>query len=346
MTRRRLAWVAAAMAATAAFVVAPRQRLKHLALPVWSDPSVPSTAPRMKIVDGPAVGATLEATLPSRVSAIVVRHDGVAFAGTFDRGVYRIDGEQAVPVGGLDGRERFVDAMIEHEGHVVVGTHRGAVLLSGDGERDGVLAAGEAVSSLAIVDGDLVLGTAHGLWVGGQRLDVRGSDGEPLRVTALATAAGRLWIGTSDGVYALPLPLRAETATWIPLVFGAPPASTNVVTALAPLDDGVIAGTDDGGLVRVGAGGAQAMPFVERGANDVNPGALARLGDGVFVGTEGAGLLRVGDDGSRAMRPRDWPRRRVSALSASGALWIGTEEGELWKIQANAASRIFWMSAS
>lgn len=345
MTRRRLALALATLAATVAFVVAPRQRLKHLALPVWTNPSVPSTAPRVRIVDGPAVGATLEATLPSRVSAILLRSDGGVFAGTFDAGVFRIDGDRAVAVGNLQGRQRFVDAMIEYRGWTVVGTHRGAVFLGGAGPV-GALADGEAVAALAIVDGDLVLGTAHGLWVGGVPFDARGSDGEPLRVTALAVAAGRLWVGTSDGVYSLPRPLRAEPAKWMPLVFGTPPATTNVVTALAPLDDGVLVGTDDGGLVRVAVDGVRALPFIERGANDVNPGALARFGDGIFVGTEGAGLVRVGALGAPAMRPRDWQRRRVSALSAGGALWIGTEEGEIWTIHANAASRIFWMSAS
>jgi ligand-binding sensor domain-containing protein len=318
-------------------------------LPVWSDPNIPSAAPRLTIGDGPAAHATLLSTLPSRVSAIVARTDGVLFLGTFDAGVYRFQpahDRAPVAVGELDGRERFVDALLEHEGRIAVGTHRGAVLLDGDGRRTGVVAAGEAIAALATVDGELVLGTAHGIWVGGKPLDARGPDGSGLRVTALAASAGRLWVGTAEGVYALERPLRPEVAAWYPLVFGTPPASTDVVTALVPLDDGVLAGTDDGGLARVSGEGVAALPFAERGANQVNPGALARLGDAIFVGTEGGGLLRVSDGGAAAMRPRDWSRVRVSAVAAGGELYIGTEEGELWTIHAKAASRIFWIKAS
>jgi ligand-binding sensor domain-containing protein len=295
---------------------------------------VPSTAARLAIADGPAVQASLLSTLPARVSAILERGDGVVFVGTFDAGVFRFDPARdraPVAVGGLQGRERFVDALAEHDGRIVVGTHRGAVLLAPDGTRAGVVAADEAVAALAVVDGELVLGTAHGLWAGTPPapLDARGPEGEPLRVTALAASDERLWIGTAEGVYALSTPLRAEVASWHPLVFGAPAASTNVVTALALLDDGVLAGTDDGGLVRVTIGGVQALPFGDARANDVNPG-----------------LVRFAPSGLVAARPRDWPRARVSAVAAGGRLYVGTEEGELWTIQLNAASRIFWMSAS
>jgi ligand-binding sensor domain-containing protein len=312
---------------------------------------VPSRAPRLPIADGPAVRAALLVTLPSRISAILARADGVVFVGTFDAGVFRFDPAHAgapVAVGALQGRERFVDALVEHDGRIVVGTHRGAVLLAPDGARLGVVATDEAVAALAVVDGELVLGTAHGLWAGTPPapLDARGPDGEPLRVTALAASSARVWIGTATGVYALSRPLHAEVARWYPLVFGVPPASTDVVTALVPLDDGVLAGTDDGGLARVTVEGVQALPFSDRRANDVNPGALARLGDGVFVGTEGAGLLRVAASGAVAARPRDWPRARVSAVAAGARLYVGTEEGELWTIQPEAASSIFWMSAS
>lgn len=359
MTRRRIALALSAAAAVTAFTMAPRQRMRHLAVPVWSDPSAPAPPPRLAIAEGPAVRASLLATLPSRVSAILADGEGVVFVGTFDAGVFRFDparDREPVAVGGLAGRERFVDALVEHEGRIVVGTHRGAVVLALDGERLGVVAAPETVSALAVVDGELVLGTAHGLWAGTPPapLEARTPEGGPLRVTALAAAGERLWIGTSDGLYALSRPLRAEVAAWYPLVFGAPPSSTDVVTALTSLDDGVLAGTDhgvlagtdDGGLARATAGGVEALRFSDARANDVNPGALARLGDTVFVGTEGAGLVAVAKAGTVAARPRDWPRARVSAVAAGARLYVGTEEGELWTIQPEAASRIFWMSAS
>jgi ligand-binding sensor domain-containing protein len=355
VSRRRRWTLALAAVGFAAVMAAPLSPLKHLAVPLIHDPSVAPTAARLTITDGEPSGATRAATLPGRISAILPRAGGIVFIGTFDAGLYRFDparDARPVPVGGLDGRERFVDALTEHEGHVVAGTHRGAVVLAPDGQRLGVVAAGEAVAALAVVDGHLVAATAHGLLRDGAPLGERGPSGETLRATALAATAARLWIGTPDGVYALPRPLgaTAPVARWHPLVFGTPPARTNVVTALAPFGDGVLAGTDDGGVVLVRDGGVAALPFADIPANDVNPGAMARTADAVFVGTEGAGLLRVDAALAAATRPRDLPATRISAVAvavvAGGAqLYAGTEEGELWRLAAPqplvAASRIF-----
>jgi hypothetical protein len=213
--------------------------------------------------------------------------------------------------------------------------------LSSDGTRLGILAAGQAVSSLATVDGELVLGTAHGVWRGrtDDLVGERGPDGETLRVTALAATHGKLWIGTPDGVYVGATPLGAAVAAWHPLVFGAPAASTNVVTALTPLADGVLAGSDDGGVVYVDERGVRAAPFADPAANDVNPGAVARAGALALVGTQGGGLVAVGR--ARAHRIG---RGRISAVTATPAtIWFGNDDGVVYAL---AASKIFWMSAS
>ncbi|MDB4967097.1 MAG: Vault protein inter-alpha-trypsin domain protein [Myxococcales bacterium] len=362
--RRRWTWprlLVLAVATVVGFVVTvPTARLRYLALPVLHDPSVPSAAVPRAIADAPPSGATLVTRLPSRVSAVLPRSDGSVFIGTFDEGLFRFDparGGAPVAVGGLEGRERFVDALVEHDGRVIAATHRGAVVVGGDGTRLGVLAPGEAISSLAVVDGALVAGSARGLWTGastvtgspvtGSPLGERGPTGEILRVTALAVTRARLYVGTPDGVYVLQRPLTAQVARWQPLVFGAPPAETNVVTALAPLGDGVVAGTDDGGLVLVRDDGVSALPLTEARANDVNPGAMAHFGGTIFVGTEGAGLLQLA--GSDVTRPSDWRRARISAVAAGARLFLGTEDGELWALPAAqplAASRIFWINAS
>ncbi|HEX8952604.1 MAG TPA: hypothetical protein VF945_12200, partial [Polyangia bacterium] len=131
----------------------------------------------------------------------------------------------------------------------------------------------------------------------------------------------------------------APAAAWHPLVFGSPGASSNVVTALAPFADGVLAGTDDGGTVFVGDRTVDARPFSERRANDVNPGALARVAGGVFVGTEGAGLIALDDTRTHARRLGGTAAARISAVHAGDAqLWFGSEEGALYTV---AASRIF-----
>lgn len=336
MSRWRLGALGLAATALLTLTLAPHQRLRHLALPTWSDPSTHAATAGHTIGDGAPVHPLELATLPARISAILPRPDGVLFIATFDAGVYRFDpacDRAPVEVGGLAGRERFVDALAEHQGRVIVGTHRGAVVLAPDGQRVGLFGEAEAVAALAVVDDALVLGTAHGLWAGAPPapLGILGPDGETLRVTALAAAGGRLFVGTADGVYVVSRPLAAQVARWIPLVFGAPAASTNVVTALAPLGDGVLAGTDDGGVVFVDATTVRALPLTSARANDVNPGAMARAGADVWLGSEGAGLLRVSAAGT-VTRPIDWRAANVSAVAAGARLFVGGEGGELWSL--------------
>ena len=349
MSRRRARIAFAAVVVGLAVTALPLKRLRYLAMPVVHDPSTSSSIPCMTVDDDEARAAE-RARVPGRVSALLPRADGSLLIGTFDHGLWRLDraaGSVPVEIGALDGRERFIDALAEWRGHVVAGTHRGAILLSADGARAGVLAAGQAVSSLAVTDGELLIGTAHGIWRGGgdagagdAPLGERGPDGETLRVTALAVARDRVFIGTPDGVYTIAAPPAAgAVAVWHPLVFGSPGASSNVVTALAPFGDGVLAGTDDGGTVFVSMSAIAARPFADARANDVNPGALARVAGGVFVGTEGAGLIAVDDARRHARRLGGTAGARISAVSAAASqLWFGSEEGALYTV---AASRIF-----
>ncbi|MGZ3408356.1 MAG: hypothetical protein ACXVAN_18025, partial [Polyangia bacterium] len=192
MSRRRLLLAAAGAICAVAVTALPTDRLRHLALPLVHDPSVRSTLPKLAIADGDQAPDGSDRPiermrLPGRISAILPRADGILFVGTFDSGLWRFDpARDRAPreVGSLAGRERFVDALTEWRGHVVAGTHRGAILLSPDGARAGAVAAGEAVSSLALVGDELVVGTAHGLWRGSDDAAAgeRGPDGEVLRV--------------------------------------------------------------------------------------------------------------------------------------------------------------------
>jgi ligand-binding sensor domain-containing protein len=330
-----------AVGGAALFVLAtalPTERLRHLAIPVVRNPSRPSTATARTIKDAPPLPTRLELRLPARISAILPRPDGVLFIGTFDEGLWRFDAARdrvPVEVGELHGRERFVDALCEHRGQIVAGTHRGALLLDGTGQRQGVVAAGEAVQALAVADGRLILGTTHGLWVDGAPLGERGPEGEVLRVTALAVGPKRLYIGTADGAYSLARPVHREIARWHPLVFGDSPSQTNVVTALAPFGDDVLAGTDDGGLVLVE--NAVAMPFTDARANVINAGAMAARGTSIFVGTEGGGLLRIDPD-MAITRPTHFPSTRISAIASSGRLYIGTDTGDVFSVAAAPSS--------
>jgi ligand-binding sensor domain-containing protein len=354
---------AVAAAAVAAFAVvlvaaaARDRRVRHLAVPVLADPSLPR-APGADLAERAGCEVREVARVPGRVTALLEEAgaggegrgeggSGVLWIGTFDEGLFRLAGGGLSAVEGLRGRERFVNALASHDGLVWAATQGGVAGFDG-GRRAVTLLAGEGATALARAGSALYAGAARGLFrlsagAGGEPVEAAGPGGEPLRVTALAASATRLWIGTASGAYSLPLatleaPLLARTARWHPLVFGSPPAETNVVTALASLADGALAGTDDGGVVRLGDGGAvSALRFADPRANEVNPGAaVAAPGGAVLAGTQGGGVLLVRPAGAAlaAERLQALARAEVSALRTDGArVLAGTAQGAVLEVR-------------
>jgi hypothetical protein len=247
-----------------------------------------------------------------------------------------------------------VNALAEHDGLVGAATQGGLLALDGDRRVMAVLG-GEAVTALARAGRALHAGTARGLFrisaaAGAEPLAASGPSGEPLRITALAVGATHLWIGTASGAYSLPLatldaPLLSRTARWHPLVFGEPPAATNVVTALVPLTDGAVAGTDDGGLVRLrDDGGVAAVRFMDLRANEVNPGAAAALaGGGAALGTQGGGLLLATGRGGglSIVRAGGTARAEISAVAAGAErMMVGTATGVVSELRCLAGDAV------
>jgi ligand-binding sensor domain-containing protein len=356
--RARAVQLAAAAALLVALVVLAgaawreRERARHLAIPVLSDPSLPA-GPGAALGEAAGCTANEVAQAGARVTALVEDREGALWVGTFDAGLLRGTPPELTEVPGLRGRERFVNALAVHDGLVWAATQGGLLVLDAD-RRALTLLAGEGVSALARAGAALYAGTARGVFrvsaaAGAEPLDVTGPAGEPLRVTALAATATRLWVGTASGAYALSLasaggPLLSRTARWHPLVFGDPPAETNVVTALAPLDGGAVAGTDDGGVVRLEDGGAvSALRFDDRRANEVNPGAAAPSGSGALLGTQGGGVLRVtpAGRGLAAARLGAPGRAEVSALHAAGErLLVGAADGAVHEVRCGALAAL------
>jgi len=322
------------------------ERLRHLAIPVFSETAERDVAGGTTPEPVPGCAVQERTRVTGRVTAL---HEagGALFIGTFDAGVVVAtpDGRSALD---LEGRERFVNALVEDGGGMWVGTQRGAVLFR-DGRRAAVAAPGAAVTSFARAGDALLAGTARGLvriLPGGrsQPLALEGDDPTP-RVNALAASRSTLWIGTPAGALAVPLAPDGDLvgpARRIPLVFGAPPARTNVVTALAPLGDGALAGTDDGGLVRLGAAGTvAALRLAATRDNDVNPGAMLADGEHVLAGTQGGGLLAVEVTGgaSTVRRPDVTAALAISAVARGAHGWLaGTSDGRVLELRCPHAA--------
>jgi hypothetical protein len=322
-----------------------RARARHLAVPVLEDPSLPPQAPPIEPEARAGCTAVEVARAPSRVTALLPASDGALWVGTFDAGLLRgAPGEEPLGVA-LDGAERFVNALAEHDGLVWAATQRG-LLAFDEGRRVAAVLEDGGVTSLARAGGALWAGTARGVFragvEGAEPARAVGPSGEPLRVNALAAGRADLWIGTPAGAYSIPLatlaaPLLTRAARWHPLVFGSPPAETNVVTALAALGEGAVAGTDDGGLVllrRVGE--ASAARLADPRANEVNPGAAAAAPSGALLGTQGGGLLAVSlhGDALAVARPAGLEAEAISAVWASGdAVLAGTADGRVLRVE-------------
>ncbi len=335
-----------AMGGGAALVVADGERVRHLAVPILSEVAERDASGGATPVPLPGCALVERARVDGRVTAL---HEagGALFIGTFDAGVVVAtpDGRSALD---LEGRERFVNALVEDGGGMWVGTQRGAVLFR-DGRRIAIAAPGVAVTSFARAGDTLLAGTARGLvrlLPGGRSepLALEGEEPTP-RVNALAVARSTLWIGTSAGALAVPLAPDgglAGPARRIPLVFGAPPARTNVVTALAPLGDGALAGTDDGGLVRLGpAGAVAALRLAAARDNDVNPGAMLADGEHVLAGTQRGGLLavEVEREAFAVFRPDVTASLAISAVARGTHGWLaGTSDGRVLELQCPHAA--------
>jgi hypothetical protein len=330
--------LAAAAMATATFVLAEGTRARHLAVPVLAATRTVRGAGEPLAPDGPPCAVRTLAELDGRVTAIARDIGGTLYVGTFDRGLYRVaPGEATARAGQLVGRELFIDTLFLRGSGVLVGTHGGLVRLDARGRRAATHLPRAAVSALVELRGRVIAATSGGLLDvdSGELLTLVGPAGETPHPSAAAVARGRLWLGTPEGVYSLALAQLERcggvlAVAWHPLVFGAPGADSNVVTALVPTADGVLAATDDSGVVLLRpADVPRGRRFELARANDINPGAAAIVGTGAALGTAGAGILLPQPDG-RYGRPHRWPAADVSAVHAVGDdLLIGTDDGRV-----------------
>jgi ligand-binding sensor domain-containing protein len=220
-----------------------------------------------------------------------------------------------------------VNALLEAGGALHIASLRGAFRF--DGSSITAVEGSGAAFSLAQIRGGVAIGYGEGVLLPEGKLlsAFHGLPGN--QATALAAAAGGLLVGTPSGLgFVSDLKVRWRVAS------GEGKLPHPWVTAILPLQDGVLLGTYGGGLTRrVGSMSDQGewKPFPETAGLKINTGCLviAKSNGRIYAGTDGTGLFRLSLDGSRFERLKlSLPSKRITALlERDGLLYIGTDEG-------------------
>ncbi len=218
-----------------------------------------------------------------------------------------------------------VNGLLDAGGALHVASLRGAFRF--DGARIDPVEGSGAAFSLAQTLGGVAIGLGEGVLLPERKLlsAFHGLPGN--QATALASIGTGLLVGTPSGLgYVEDLKVRWRVAS------GEGKLPHPWITAILPVEDGVLIGTYGGGLTRrVGAmyDPGEWRPFNETEGLKINTGCLVSANGRVYAGTDGAGLYRLSMDGTRFERLKlSLPSPRVTALfEKDGFLYIGTDEG-------------------
>lgn len=225
-----------------------------------------------------------------------------------------------------------VNGLLDAGGALHVASLRGAFRF--DGARIEPVEGSGAAFSLARTPGGVAIGFGEGVLLPERKLlsAFHGLPGN--QATALASVGTGLLVGTPSGLgYVEDLKVRWRVAS------GEGRLPHPWVTAILPVDDGVLIGTYGGGLARrVGAMSdpGEWRPFSETQGLKINTGCLVSANGRVYAGTDGTGLYRLSMDGTRFERLKlSLPSPRVTALFVKdGFLYIGTDEGlTRWSVE-------------
>ncbi len=225
-----------------------------------------------------------------------------------------------------------VNGLLDAGGALHVASLRGAFRF--DGARVMRVEGSGAAFSLAQTRGGVAIGFGEGVLLPERKLlsAFHGLPGN--QATALASVGMGLLVGTPSGLgYVEDLKVRWRVAS------GEGRLPHPWVTAILPVEDGVLIGTYGGGLTRrVGAMSDPGdwRPFAETQGLKINTGCLVSASGRVYAGTDGTGLYRLSMDGTRFERLKlSLPSPRVTALFVKdGFLYIGTDEGlTRWSVE-------------
>jgi Ca-activated chloride channel family protein len=255
---------------------------------------------------------------PGNVSALAT-FEGRLIVATFDDGVFSVDAR-----GGrheLRGAPRFVNTLLAEPGRLFMGSTEGLFELSGGELKPRALPrSARHVNGLTRGrDGTLWLATSGGL-IGLSGGDWRHVEGLPSRIVyAVAESAdGALWAGTAAGLARI----TASGIVSFSVDDGALPHRW--VTALLAEDGGVLVGTYQGGITRVGPRGAE--PLAATRSLWLNPHGITRVAGHLYAASMGGGLVTI--DAAGETSAVALPSADVTAVQAfAGALWVGTRDG-------------------
>ena len=286
------------------------ERAQRVPLPVLREPK----AHRPTVPAEPMTAQVLERIeLPGDVVALATHGDAL-YAGTFDRGAFRIENGKLVA---LPIDSRVNDLAVAGDDTVYAATNGGAFA---DARR---LSSG-AFTAVTIWNGRAAFASPHGISIVeganfhtlGPAQGIRGD-----MPSSLADCGVFLCIGASDGVWLFDgsssthRQAPEEMVTAVARDDGGPGFARDGRPQAAASNAEVWAGTSGSGVARL-PGAAPALPD-----NRVSPHALLVHGGAVFIGTpSGLVVLR----GGRPNLVRDLAPVTALAASSRGGVWVGT----------------------
>jgi Ca-activated chloride channel family protein len=266
----------------------------------------------------PATAPVGEVLTPGNVSALAI-FEGRLIVATFDDGVFSVDARGRREK--MRGAPRFVNTLLAEPARLYIGSTQGLFELSaGEMKTLPLPSSAHHVNGLTRGrDGTLWLATSGGL-IGLAGSDWRHVEGLPSRlVYAVAESAdGALWAGTAAGL------ARITTSGIARFSVDNGGLPHRWVTALLPDEQGVLVGTYQGGITRVGSRGAESLPRTR--SLWLNPHGIARVAGNLYAASMGGGLVRI--DAAGETSAVAVPSTDVTAtLAFAGSLWVGTRDG-------------------
>ena len=273
------------------------------------------------------------------VQALAIAGNGAVYAGSFGHGIFRSLDRGAIwqPVGNGVTDPYILSLAVTKDGIVYAGTFRGGIFRSRDeGRTWQPVNAGLKrleVKALMALDEDLYAGTGDGVY----RLD--GSEDRWLVVTtglddvlvhALARSSdGTLYAGTSGkGI----LRFKRNSSGWVRLQHGLKNHEGMIENFIRVIvvdqEQGILAGTFDGGVFRSTDGGLTWRGISRALPNDSIRG-IALLEQGLIVAT-GNGIFKTTDKGKQWVpvnKGLTSPAVQSLVASGDGSLYAGTSAG-------------------